>query len=213
MARILKPENQSKQSTITLIIVSVVTSMVTVLLLFTFVLPAFYGIDPTGWGGKLGFSSVRTQTETVTVTKNYQPPLPTEAQTVNQGNAAALVAVPQGEDSLAERQDTVELVIQAKQSLDYRLAMERDYDLDYSWTANGKTVYTELRGEPKDGKVPGKTFGKLSGSTGKGFFIIPFNGQFGWHWQNKTNQPVTIRLTTKGTYQVVGQVVSSLDAG
>ena len=84
--------------------------------------------------------------------------------------------------------------------------MERDYDLDYTWTANGKTVYTELRGEPIDGKAPGKTFAKLTSTTGKGFFIIPFNGQFGWHWQNKTDQPVTIRLHTKGTYQVVGRI-------
>jgi hypothetical protein len=206
MARTLNFVDQRKQSVSALVIVSAATSMLTALLLFAFVLPAYYGIDPTGWGEKLGITNARTQTGAVNVENKTQPPLQTAAQMVIAGNPAPLATAPQADDPLAERQDTVELVIPPKQSLDYRLAMERDYELDYHWTANGKAVSTELRGEPKDGKTPSLTFSTLKNSTtGKGFFIIPFNGKFGWHWQNKTNQPVTIRLHTKGTYQVVGQ--------
>ncbi len=176
--------------------VSVVTSLVTVALVFALILPSAYGIDPLGWGAKLGISHRPAQAAT-----NIAP------NGSNALAAAAQVASPsQPDDPLAEREDTVELTIPPKQGLDYRLAMERDYDLDYFWTTNGKTVYTELRGESKDGKMASKTFAKLTSASGKGFFIIPFIGQFGWHWQNKTDQPITIRLHTKGTYQMVGQV-------
>ncbi len=123
--------DQSKHSVSTLIIVLVLTSIMTALLLLAFVLPAYYGIDPTGWGGKLGLTRAPTPSATVTVENKSQPPSQTTAQTVTQSNKAPLAAAPQAEDLLAERQDTVELVIQPKQSLDYRLAMERDYDLDY----------------------------------------------------------------------------------
>lgn len=202
----MKLANQKGQSAIASVIVSVVTSTVTAMLVFAYVLPAHYGVDPIGWGGKLGITNTQTQTGTVNIQNKFQPPSQTAAQTQDQSNTAPLAVTPQLDDPLAIRQDTVELTIAPKQSLDYRLAMERDYDLDYHWTANGKTVYTELRGEPKDGKAPSKTFAKLTSTTGKGFFIIPFNGQFGWHWQNKSDQPVTLRLHTKGHYQVVGQL-------
>ena len=200
MARTLNFSEQGKQSTGTLIMVSVITALITAMLLLGYVVPVYYGVDPAGWGAKLGISTPQTQPETLAVTNKLKPSLQATAPAVNQATT------PQADDSLAVRQDTVELVIPSKQSLDYRLAMERDYDLEYHWTANGKTVYTELRGEPGDGKQPGKTFAKLTSATGKGFFIIPFNGHFGWYWQNKSDQPVTIRLHTKGKYQVVGQV-------
>lgn len=158
-----------------------------------------------GWGAKLGITPRQAKAGANTApyaTIQHQAP----TQVANQNTPGALASVTQADDPLAVREDTVELTVPPKQSLDYRLAMERDYELDYQWTANGKTVTTELRGESKDGKIPSKTFAKLTSTSGKGFFIIPFNGQFGWHWQNKTDQPITLRLNTKGHYQVIGQV-------
>lgn len=190
-----------------LLVLVVGTSVITTLLLLSYVLPVYYRIDPAGWGAKLGINSKPTQTDSVSAGKKNQPPVQTVVPTVNQSSPAPIVAQAQVEDPLSVREDTVELTIPAKQSLDYRLAMERDYDLDYQWKTNGGLVDTELRGEAKDGKVPSKVFSMLKHTkVGKGFFIIPFNGQFGWHWQNKTDETVTIRLYTKGHYQIVGQV-------
>jgi hypothetical protein len=203
MTKTLKPVGQSQFSIIALTLVSsIVASILTVALLLAWILPSAYGLDPMGWGAKLGIAPHQAQAEANTAPIGTQP-LQAAAQVASQ---AALATATQADDPLAVREDTVQLIIPAQQSLDYRLAMERDYELDYQWTANDKTVYTELRGETKDGKIPGKIFAKLTSTSGKGFFIIPFNGQFGWHWQNKTNLPITIRLHTKGTYQVIGQV-------
>jgi hypothetical protein len=188
----------------TLIMISVVIWLLTVAIIFVYMLPVYYGADPLGLAGKLGITNASKQGYADAA--QAHAPSQTAVQSISQSNATPVAATAPADDPLAVRQDTVQLIIPAKQSLDYRLAMERDYDLDYTWTANGKTVYTELHGEATDGKTPSKTFAKLTSTSGKGFFIIPFNGKFGWHWQNKTNQPVTIRLTTKGHYQVVGQV-------
>jgi hypothetical protein len=188
----------------TLVMISVVIWLLTVAIIFAYILPVYYGADPLGLAGKLGITTAGKQGYADAA--QTHTPSQTAVQSARQSNVAPIAVTPPAVDPLAVRQDTVELIIPGQQSLDFRLAMERDYDLDYTWTANGKTVYTELRGEAADGKTPGKTFAKLTSTSGKGFFIIPFNGQFGWHWQNKTDQPVTIRLTTKGTYQVVGQV-------
>jgi hypothetical protein len=204
----MKCNDQNYRSLVSLIIFSTVISVLTPILLYAWVLPRFFDGDPIGWAAKLG-SSVTAQIASKAVSDDLTPTLPALDRGAAEANPTSPVAVTPADDPSAERQDTVVLTIPPKQSLDYRLAMERDYDLDYTWTANGKTVTTELRGETKDGKTPSKTFAKLTSTIGKGFFIIPFNGQFGWHWQNKTDQPITIRLHTKGTYQVVGQVGAS----
>lgn len=206
MARILNLADQQVQTMSKLIAVSLMASLITAVLILAFILPVCYQVDPLGLGAKLGVISNPANSEAMAAAPNSSPLTQPIAQPGNPAQVAPSVAVAQEDDPLSVRQDTVELTIPPKQSLDYRLAMERDYDLDYHWTANGKTVYMELRGEPKDGKAPSKTFAKLTSATGRGFFIIPFNGQFGWHWQNKSNQPVTIRLHTKGHYQVVGQL-------
>lgn len=207
MAITLDIQDHRKQSAINLVAVSALTTILTTVLLLAYVLPAYYGIDPIGWGTKLGIIGKPTPAGTVAVTHTAPTPSQPATQIANPSNAAAAAASPQTDDPLAVRQDTVELTIPARQSLDYRLAMERDYDLDYHWAAKGGKLTTELRGESDDGKVSSKTFATLKNSdTGKGFFIIPFNGKFGWHWLNKTDQTITLRLHTKGHYQVVGQV-------
>ena len=206
MTKTLHPSGQNRPSVLALALVSTATALVTIVLVFTLILPSAYGIDPLGWGAKLGIAPHQAQTRISTVLNVSRPASASAHITKPNTNAQAVASPSQIDDPLAVRLDTVALTIPPKQSLDYRLAMERDYELDYTWTANGKTVSSELRGEPKDGKTPSKTFAKLTSTSGKGFFIIPFNGQFGWHWQNKTDQPVTIRLTFKGTYQVIGQV-------
>lgn len=187
------------KSFFTLLFVAFIASITTALVLLVFVLP-LYGVDLTGWGKKWGIVSSITQAESAKVS-----PLPTTIQNSKPNLAPLSTEATLQADPLAERSDTVQLTIPAKQTLDYRLAMERDYDLDYLWTANGVKVESALQGESKDGKIS-KTFAKLTNTSGKGFFIIPFEGQFGWHWVNPSNQPVTIRLTTTGHYTIIGEI-------
>lgn len=197
----LNMKGKNELNVMALIAVSAISALLTALILLAYVLPTYYGINPIHTE-KQELKAAATETHT-NATKN--PQSQAAPATANQ-SAVTTAADTQTDDPLSVRQDMVELTIPPKQILDYRLAMERDYDLDYAWTANGKTVNSELRGESADGKTPSKTFAKLTSTSGKGFFIIPFNGQFGWHWQNKTDQPITLRLNTKGHYQVVGQV-------
>ncbi len=125
----------------------------------------------------------------------------------NKGSQSVTSAENHAGDIMTEHQETVTLVIPPKQQLSYRLTMERDYDLEYSWSTDGKPVYAEFRGEHTDAKdANSKLFAKMTGNKANGFFIIPFTGHFGWHWDNKTDQAITVRLTTKGAYKVLDPV-------
>ncbi len=209
MATNLKFKDQNRHSTASLVLVMGVTAITTAILLLVFILPVYFGADPLGWGAKLGIIGKPVLNTTAGLASNPPSLVQPAMSETNQANAVALATdTNQADDPLSTRQETVQLTIPPKQSLDYRLKMERDFELDYAWKTDGKPLYAELRGEPEKAKNDeSKTFGKpLLGNAGKGFFIIPFDGQFGWHWQNKTDKEVKIRLTTKGHYQVVGQL-------
>ena len=125
----------------------------------------------------------------------------------NKGSQMVTSADNHAGDIMTEHHDTVTLVIPPKQQLSYRLTMERDYDLEYSWNTDGRPVYAELRGERHDVKgTDFKVFAKTTNNKTYGFFIIPFAGHFGWHWDNKTDQAITVRLFTKGAYKVLDPV-------
>lgn len=113
-------------------------------------------------------------------------------------------AINQTSDILPERHDAVTLVIPPKQQLSYWLAMERDYDLEYSWATDGKPIYGEFQGKHSDVNTNDvKVFAKLTSDKAHALFIVPFTGHFGWHWENKTDQPITVRFTIKGAYKIL----------
>jgi hypothetical protein len=196
----VKPEKPSNASLTLTVIASLVSMLVTVTFLFVAVLPAIYGIDPTGLGKALGINGLlpqpnqATSAQVQTQSDNIKP-----AQTNNAPPVVSAESLPE------ERKDNVTLVIPPKQELNYRLFMERDYALDYSWATDGKPIYTELRGERiTANKNEIKNFAKITDNKAKGFFMIPFAGNFGWHWENKSDQAITVRLTTKGAYKILG---------
>ena len=186
------------------VIISMGLVVVALLVLFTGLLPVRLEIDSMRLAKQLDNIGLSTLSGYFTEGKVAAKPNRDVNVAEYKGSQTALNADNQVGDIMAERQETVTLVIPPKQQLRYRLAMDRDYDLEYSWKTDGKPVYAEFRGEHKDANS--KLFAKTAGNKGHGYFIVPFTGHFGWHWDNKTDQPITVRLTTRGAYKVLGPV-------
>jgi hypothetical protein len=205
MNKFERPENSSNKPLKNLIIWALASVAITLAILFSGLLPIRLEMDATQLAqmlDKTGLTSLFSHDADVKVSAKANG---VNVVAENKGSQAVDTPVNQDEIALAEHQDTVTLTIPPKQQLIYRLAMERDYDLEYSWNTNGKPVYSEFRGEHKDAKInESKNFGKTTKDKANGFFISPFAGNFGWYWDNKTDQAVTVRLTTKGEYKVIG---------
>lgn len=179
-----------------LILVFAGSMTATFLLVFSLVLPAIYGIDPTGLGAKLGINGVSSQAA-VSMGKDIVPQTQSPENAADQPNAVI-------QEQPEERQETFALSVPPKQNLVFNFAMARDYELDYHWATEGKPLYAELRGKKdtaKDNEF--KVFGKLKESKAKGFFIAPFSGNYSLYWENKSDQDVKIRLTAKGVYKIL----------
>ena len=177
---------------------------ITVIMLFTGLLPVRLEIDSMRLAKQLESIGLSTLSSYFTAVKDAANANRDANVAEIKGSQMVISADNHAGDIMTEHQDTVTLVIPPKQQLSYRVAMERDYDLEYSWNTDGKPVYAEFRGEHKDAKdAYSKLFAKTVGNKAHGFFIVPFTGHFGWHWDNKTGLAITVRLTTKGVYEVM----------
>jgi len=162
----------------------IIAGGVALALLVTTILPAEYGLDPTGMGKLLGFSQMNKEKK--------------------ENNAKATKSATIRVETEATRHDTVEITIKPNHGLEYKFEMEEGAALIYSWKAS-VPIYYDFHGEPSSGpKGSFVSFEEKTATSANGSFTAPFKGTQGWYWTNKTLNPITIKLTTSGFYKVVG---------
>lgn len=168
------------QSTASLLKALGISLLLAIALFLTTVLPAEFGIDPTGIGRVLGLNNLAgTEAETEPVTRA-------------------------GTGDLAFRQDEVEIIVPANGGLEYKFFLAQHATLTYDWTSTAE-LYFDMHGEP-DGDTTGyfESYGAGTVSAMKGTTTTPFAGSHGWYWRNSTDEDATVSLTTLGNYEVIG---------
>jgi hypothetical protein len=200
----MNPENIPIQSTKSLINASLFAVLLAILILFTAVLPAEYGIDPTGLGRKLGLTVLAEQSSQIA--KNCPETAQATIDNTSESTAnQALATVATQAEVTTERSDTVSIVIPPKKGVEYKFYMERDYALNYSWKTDGKPIYFDFHGEPKGAKNGYfKSYATATDSKSSGSLMTPFEGIHGWFWENASDSSITIQLNTKGVYKIMG---------
>src|SRR5262249_17989279 len=109
--------------------------------------------------------------------------------------------------------DSREVTLKSGEGMEIKYNMKKGAGLIYSWTASDKLLF-EFHGKPNV-KPPGKegtdyyeTY-ELDDQVGKdqahGTFVAPTTGIHGWFWENKTPNPVTLKLVSAGFYDWIFQ--------
>lgn len=184
----------SLPSTQRLLVSTLGALLLAIAILFTFVLPAEYGVDPTRVGKLLGLTALSDS-------KTSTSPRATEVM------HAHLVKFHVGR---------VEIQIKGREELEYKAALPKGEPMLYSWTVQGGAVYSEFHGEPTEGEWPKDFFQSYFISERSeqehGSFIAPFTGRHGWYWRNLSDDPVTVILEVHGYYSTLGRVGSTAKA-
>ena len=154
-----------------------------VVILVIAVLPAEYGIDPTGIGEAAGL--LRPPASAIDMS------IPVTAE------AAATVT----RSDVAYRSDEMTLTLKPGEGAEIKATMTRGGSYVFSWMVEGGTVEFDMHGEHTDGSGGEASYAKgEEASSGHGTFHAPFDGRHGWFWQNLTWEPVTVKLKTSGFY-------------
>ena len=142
------------------------------LALLLFVLPAEYGIDPTGLGKKLGIQRMSEYSVSALSTENAPP-----------------------------RQDYVEFPLSPFQSIEYKYELKAGQSMQFSWQAQAEVVFDfhseEVGTDPEDSV----SFAVGRAANQHGTYVAPYDGIHGWFWENRGQQEVTVKLTTNGYFK------------
>ena len=160
------------------------------LIFVMFVLPAEFAVDPLGTGARTGLLDLGIVGKQVDA-------LETAKGTTTGEGASVLVAQ---ERPFAE--ETVDFAVGPREGIEYKYRLEKGESLLYTWKTTVPVNY-EAHAEP-DGAPRGyaQSYEKGQAASGTGTLTAPFSGIHGWYWENTTDQPITLTLSTAGFYNL-----------
>ena len=184
-------------------------------ILVTMVLPAEYGIDPTGIGRVLGLAEMgeikaqlaeeaeadRQQHAERAETARKQSMLDqtlgfffasAHAQTSEDGTAAL-------ETGPVEPQDRFVVTLAPGAYVEAKLIMDAGAVASYRWQAEGGLINYDLHGHGREGES--ESYDKGRGvSDRSGTFTAAFAGEHGWFFRNRDKQDLTLTFEVQGDY-------------
>lgn len=166
-------------------------------ILVTTVLPAEYGIDPTGIGARLGLDALAQTAKTAGPSAAADPVEEAPGQPLEPAEAN-VVSKREG----AYRRDTQSLLLAPGEGAEIKAAMKSGDGLVFHWTASGN-VAVDMHGERTGAAEDEYTsyWIERSQREASGTFTAPFDGTHGWYWLNRGSEPVTVQLEVSGFQQ------------
>ncbi len=185
---------QASPATLTRASIAAIAAGAAILVLF--VLPAEYGIDPTGVGGAIGLTRM-AQGEDGVEAGDKVPPAPT-AYTVPAQTQATI------EQKTPFRSDEKSVTLAPHTGIEVKARMKAGDRFNFRWTSTGP-VRADMHGEPTGGKEDEFTdyWKQKDIASSQGSFTAPFSGTHGWYWKNRGDAPVTIHVNLDGFYESV----------
>jgi hypothetical protein len=208
---------------------TVVAAIVAAVILTVAVLPAEYGVDPTGLGQAMGLTKLHADSATPAVANNssaVRAPAAAAAASAGDAAPAAGSATPAGgsprstvsapgeqraltissRPALPYRTDDMEILVAPGKGVEVKTLLAKGQTLIYTWkTKDAALLNHDFHGEPVNAKENEFESFILERevSESRGTLIAPFTGVHGWYWKNKSSVPVTVVLRASGFYSKI----------
>lgn len=196
---------------------TLITAVAAIVVTVLFVLPAEYGIDPTGVGARLGLLDLggiddeaddKDQDDAATIVLGAYPGIPDEFDMYE----PEVFGEPfSATHDTVFRTETLTINLDLGEEVEYKAVMRQGDAIVYSWTVNSGDVYTDFHadpGEAAEGYPEGYFIRYRESETGSssGSIVAPFDGNHGWYWLNIQDNAIEITLQIHGFYESVSEV-------
>ena len=190
-----------------------IAAAVAAVLLVTVVMPAEYGIDPTGIGRVLGLTEmgeIKQSLAAEAAAADAAEDAADSALAATGGSATpAAPATPLIGSSTARdttpaaaRADTISVLLQPGQGREIKLAMDEGARVNFEWSTSTGVVNYDLHAD-RTASPAIRYHGYKKGNgvaSDTGVLTAAFEGMHGWFWRNRTAGPVTVTLRASGDY-------------
>ena len=179
------------------------------ILLFA-VLPAEYGLDPTGIGRVLGLTqmSQKGASRKITLVDTLggngtlgKAQVPATGEPIPLPNPA--VRQKQAEPAKSE---TFTITLPPDGETEIKTVLSNGKMLLYSWKVDHGAIYVDFHGHDPSwaDKTAFVRYEEKDGSAGdNGSLVAPFTGEHGWYWLNTNDFPVVVTLNVSGYYDKI----------
>ena len=181
-----------------------------------FILPAEFGVDPTGIGARLGLIDLAQRTEEsgpadVTTVEGTWPGIPEEFDFYEPDVLGDPFSRTQAERF---RSDRLVIKLDVGEQVEYKAIMKQGDALVYHWVTEADTVYTDFHADPGEDAegYPDRyyiRYAESESNESSGSLVAPFDGNHGWYWLNIEEEPIEITLEVHGHYARVEELLRS----
>ncbi len=194
-------------------------------ILVTIVLPAEYGVDPTGIGRVIGLTEMgeikmslareaaeAEAAEAAAAAALTGPPAAPAAATSGAAPPSMTLPAEPATSAVAAgtafAADTTVVTLQPNEAREFKLAMREGARVTYAWSTDGGPVNFDTHADRT--APPAISYHGYSKGSGEradtGVLVAAFDGMHGWFWRNRTGGVVTVTLQTTGDYQAISEV-------
>jgi hypothetical protein len=188
------PTDTEVPSTAKLIKSTILAAITAGVLLVTFVMPAEYGIDPTGIGNAIGLK--RMGEIKTSLAEEAAQDAAMDRQVVVESEPEPEVV----QEAIATQSHEMSVTLAPDEGTEIKVAMKKGAKVDYAWETNGGKVNFDVHGDSKELKINYHPYYKGSDQKREGTLAAEFDGGYGWFWRNRTKEPLTITIKTNGEY-------------
>jgi hypothetical protein len=196
---------------------TILAAVAAIVLLVAVVLPAEYGVDPTGIGRVLRMTEMGEIKQQLAAEAAADaaaaPAAPAQADgatgmaTANAAQPSTPAPAPAPVAAAApkiEWRDEMPVTLTPGEGTEIKLKMAQGAKVQYSWVVEGGQVNFDTHGD-----ASGKSISYEKGrgvAADEGILEAAFTGNHGWYWRNRGNANVKLILRTRGDYTDIKQM-------
>jgi len=179
--------NTELPSTSKLIKSTIIAIGIATIILVTTVLPAEYGIDPTGAGELLGLKKMGEIKESLS-----EKAIADKSGSV--GKSASNIDLKPS--NYISQNGEITISFKPNEGRELKVTMLKGEEMKYNWHTDGEEIYFAAHtdsGEPHD-------YSEGTKSSDKGVLRAFCDGRHGWWYKNRTSKVITLTLQVDGKY-------------
>jgi hypothetical protein len=216
-----KPSLSELPSTIQLLKSTVLAAVVAMILLLAIVMPSEYGIDPTGIGSATGLQrmgeikmalaaeadaeqralelALNAPAPNAAADREAAAPDPVEPEvTASAPESASPQAAAEPQNNI--RSDEMQVTLIPGQGREIKVELAQGKTVDYRWQSSGGPANFDVHGDSAQLDIDYHSYSRGAEQSSSGTLEAAFDGYHGWFWRNRTDETLTVTLTTRGEY-------------